>query len=118
VAVKGEWIAYVGPDAGHTIGRKTQVIEAEGRSSFPAWWTATRTFSTTQGLMSFSVYAMTGGTTTFITEIMELTFPLGYEGLLSCLEAFKDQPIKIFSTVPPSITFSKDAAKGPRPWSS
>ena len=31
VAIRDRWIAYVGPDAGHTIGEKTEVIEADGR---------------------------------------------------------------------------------------
>ena len=37
-------------------------------------------------------------------------FALGYSGLIEYLETLKDQPIKIFSTVPPSVTFSRDAA--------
>jgi adenine deaminase len=116
VAVKGEWIAYVGPDAGHTIGRKTQVIEAEGQVLMPGLVDGHTHILYYAGPHEFLRYAMTGGTTTFITEIMELTFPLGYEGLLSCLEAFKDQPVKIFSTVPPSITLSRDAAeRAPKP---
>src|SRR3972149_33057 len=35
VAIKGERIAYVGPDAKHAIGPKTRVIEAKGRFLSP-----------------------------------------------------------------------------------
>ena len=44
-------------------------------------------------------------------EIMELTYSLGYSGLVEWLDAVRNQPIKIFSTVPPSLTFSEDAHK-------
>jgi len=37
VAIKDQWIAYVGPDAGHTIGKNTKVIEAGGRLICPGY---------------------------------------------------------------------------------
>lgn len=111
VAVKGAWIAYVGPDAAHTIGRETQIIEAGGQVLIPGLVDGHTHILYYAAPHEFLRYAMTGGTTTFITEIMELTFPLGYNGLVDCLDTLKDQPVKFFSTVPPSITLSKDAAK-------
>lgn len=111
VAVKGERIAYVGPDASHTVGPATRVIDGEGKVLIPGLIDGH-----THGLYyasprEFLRYAVRGGTTTIITELMELTFPLGYAGLVDCIEAFTNQPIKIFFTVPPSVTFSKDAAQ-------
>ena len=111
VAVKGEWIAYVGPDASHTIGAGTEVIDARGKVLIPGLIDGHTHSLYYASPYEFLRYAMRGGTTTIITEIMELAFPLGYAGIVDCLEAFKDQPVKIFFTVPPSITFSKDAAK-------
>ncbi len=35
VAIAGERIAYVGPDAAHTIGPETEVVEAEGKHLVP-----------------------------------------------------------------------------------
>lgn len=111
VAVKGKWIAYVGPDANHTIGRGTRVIDAQGKVLIPGLVDGHAHILYYAAPREFLRHAMAGGTTTIITEIMELAFPLGYTGLLDCLEIFKNQPIKIFSTVPPSVTFSRDAAK-------
>ena len=37
VAVKGHWIAYVGPDAGHTVGPETEVIDAAGKTLIPGF---------------------------------------------------------------------------------
>jgi adenine deaminase len=110
VATKGKWIAYVGPDANHTIGSGTRVIDGAGKVLIPGFVDGHTHILYYASPQEFLRYAMRGGTTTIITEIMELTFPLGYSGLVECLEILKDQPIKIFSTVPPSITLSKDAA--------
>jgi len=110
VAVKGKWIAYVGPDASHTIGPGTKVIDGAGRALIPGFVDGHTHMLYYASPQEFLRYVMRGGTTTIITEIMELTFPLGYKGLIEYLDTLKDQPIKIFSTVPPSVTFSKDAA--------
>jgi adenine deaminase len=110
VATKGKWIAYVGPSANHTIGSGTKVIDGAGKVLIPGFVDGHTHILYYASPQEFLRYAMRGGTTTIITEIMELTFPLGYSGLVECLEILKDQPIKIFSTVPPSITLSKDAA--------
>jgi adenine deaminase len=110
VAVKGKWIAYVGPEATHTIGSGTKVIDGAGRALIPGFVDGHTHMLYYASPQEFLRYAMRGGTTTIITEIMELTFPLGYKGLIEYLDTLKDQPIKIFSTVPPSVTFSKDAA--------
>jgi len=116
VAVKGKWIAYVGPDASHTIGPGTKVIDGAGRALIPGFVDGHTHMLYYASPQEFLRYVMRGGTTTIITEIMELTFPLGYKGLIEYLDTLKDQPIKIFSTVPPSVTFSKDAAaKAPTP---
>ncbi|MBE9594251.1 MAG: amidohydrolase family protein, partial [Proteobacteria bacterium] len=57
----------------------------------------------------FLKYAMTGGTTTIITETMEI-FPItGYEGVVDFLASLSDQPIKIFATAPSMVSISKKA---------
>jgi adenine deaminase len=104
----------VGSDAGHTIGSGTKVIDGAGRVLIPGFVDGHTHMVYYAAPHEFLRYAMRGGTTTIITEIMELTFPLGYEGLIGFLDTLKDQPVKIFSTVPPSVTFSRHAAaKGP-----
>jgi adenine deaminase len=111
VAVKGAWIAYVGPDADHTIGRETKVVDAQGMVLIPGLVDGHAHILYYAAPHEFLRHVMAGGTTTIITEIMELAFPLGHAGLVGCLDVLKNQPIKVFSTVPPSISFSKDALK-------
>ena len=109
VAIKGERIAYVGNDASHAVGPRTEVINASGKTLVPGlidghthllWW---------YSLEEFLKYAMRGGTTTIITETIEIAFPLGYQGIIEFLESAKDQPIKVFATVPPMPTISPAA---------
>lgn len=110
VAVKGKWIAYVGPDASHAIGPETEIIDASGKVLTPGFidghthmiWYCTP--------YEFLRYAVKGGTTTFVTEIMELIH-FGYQGLLEYLQAVEHQPAKILATVPSGITLSESFRK-------
>jgi adenine deaminase len=111
VAIKGERIAYVGKNAEHTIGPATQVIDATGKVMVPGF------IDTHTHIFSFCVvdeflrYAMKGGTTTIVTELLEPAFFLGYRGVTHFLKAIADQPIKILATVPPMVTISPTVQK-------
>ena len=111
VAIKEGWIAYVGPDASRTIGPDTETIDASGKVLIPGFVDGHAHMILYGRPDEFLRYAMKGGTTTIITEIMELIYPLGYSGLVQWLDHLQDQPIKVFTTVPTSITYSKDARK-------
>ena len=109
VAIKGKRIAYVGPDANHTIGLETKVLDASGSVLVPGFIDGHAHMINYASPNEFLRYAIKGGTTTIVTEIMELAFTSGYEGLVDWLDKVREQPIKIFSTVPPCITFSRAA---------
>ena len=107
VLIKGEWIAYVGPEVGSSINQNTEVVDAHGKLLIPGLIDGHTHLA--DGLYSpaeFLRYSMAGGTTTIITETIE-PFPIGgKEGIIDFLEALKDQPIKIFATVPPLASTS------------
>jgi len=109
ISIKGEWIAYVGDNPADTIGAKTEVIDAEGQTVIPglidghthlAW------FLTAYELLK---YAMKGGTTTIITETMEILPVGGYKAVVDYLSSLRDQPIKIFATAPAVASISQTA---------
>ena len=107
VLVKGAWIAYVGSEAGPSIGPETTVLDASAKILIPGLidghaHLADALYSPAE----FLSRAMAGGTTTIITETIE-PFPIrGEEGIVDFLEALKDQPIKIFATLPPLASTS------------
>lgn len=68
IAVKGSRIAYVGPDAGHTIGADTRVVEANGRYLVP-------------GLLDAHIHVESGMVT--VTEFVRAVAPRGTTGLFA-----------------------------------
>jgi adenine deaminase len=66
IAISGERIAYVGPDASHTIGENTEVIEAGGRYLVP-------------GLLDAHMHVESGMVT--VTEFVRAVAPHGTTGM-------------------------------------
>ncbi|MBL7225829.1 MAG: adenine deaminase [Desulfobacteraceae bacterium] len=106
VAIKGEWIAYVGPDAGHTIGEKTEVIEANGRLICPGYIDAHTHLATYWDIADFLPYAIPCGITTHFTEAESYAFIFGSEGFKAFLDQIENQPVKIYALIPPMVSLS------------
>ncbi|MGW8301470.1 MAG: adenine deaminase C-terminal domain-containing protein [Desulfobacterales bacterium] len=111
ISIKGKWIAYVGRNPQDTIGPKTEVIDAGGQTVIPGLIDGHTHLAWLCRLDEFLKYAATGGTTTMVTETLEVFLVGGYAGLVDLLESFKNQPVKIWSTAPAAISISK-AARG------
>ena len=107
VAVKGERIAWVGKDTRNVTGPETNVIDCTGKFIIPGFIDGHTHLILFYQADQFLRYAMRGGTTTIITELMEVSFPLGYQGVLEYLESLKNQPIKIFGVAPPMVSNSQ-----------
>jgi len=107
VAVCEDRIAYVGQDAKHTVGTKSKVIDAGGKTLIPGLIDGhTHIVNQHYTVSEFLRYVMRGGTTTVVTELSEIAFPLGLQGLLEFLDAIENQPIKLFATIPPLVACS------------
>jgi adenine deaminase len=116
VATSGRWIAYVGPDAGFAIGAGTEVVDAGGRWLVPGLIDGHTHVATRYAPAEFVRYAAPGGTTTVVTELIELASILGAEGIQLMLDALADQPIAFFGTLPPLAAlapFMEDVAPPP-----
>ena len=106
VAMVDEWIAYVGPDAEHTIGKTTKVIEADGRILCPGFIDAHTHLITYWNIADFLTYAIPCGVTTFFTEVESQAFVLGAKGVEAFLDQIKDRPVKIYALIPPMVSLS------------
>jgi adenine deaminase len=108
VTMKGEWIAYVGDDPHDSIGPDTHVIDARGKTVVPGLIDGHAHLADGFYTVSeFLKYAMPGGTTTIITETIEPFPAMGYEGVVDFLDSIREQPIKVYATVPPVASTSK-----------
>ncbi|MFC1902453.1 adenine deaminase C-terminal domain-containing protein [Chloroflexota bacterium] len=109
ILIKGDKIAYVGKNASKSIGSSTQVIDATGKTVIPGIIEGHTHIDYLNSISEFLKYVIKGGTTTIITEVNEISFPLGYHGIIQFLRAIKDQPIKIFIVAPAMATISPTA---------
>jgi len=110
VTSKGEWIAYVGEDPHDSIGPDTQVIDATGKTIVPGLIDGhTHLADGFYAVSEFLKYAMPGGTTTIITETIEPFSAMGPEGIVDFMDSIREQPVKIYATVPPLVSTSKKA---------
>jgi len=111
ITVKGKWIAYVGQNAQDAIGPQTEVIDAAGQTIIPGLIDGHTHIAWMFTPAEFLRYAMTGGTTTVVTETLEPYPVCGYAGVVDFLESLQDQPIKILATAPAAVSISS-AARG------
>lgn len=114
VTVKGEWIASVGDDAIDSIGPDTKIIDAGGQTIIPGLIDGHTHLAWRYDISEFLKYVMTGGTTTIITEAMEPFPVMGYQGVVDFMDSLRDQPIKLFASVPPMVSISKKARRVPK----
>ena len=106
VLIKGDKIAYVGEDAGKSIGRATKVIDAAGKTLIPGLIDGHAHIDGQYSISEILRYAIKGGTTTIISETSNIASHMGYEGVIQFLASIKNQPIKVFATAPPLVTIS------------
>jgi adenine deaminase len=109
VTVKDRWIAYVGQNAADAIGSETVVIDADGQTLIPGLIDGHTHIAWLFTAAEFLRYAMTGGTTTIVTETLEPYAVCGYEGVVDFLESLQNQPIKILATAPAMVSISAAA---------
>ncbi len=113
VTIKGKWIAYVGQNAKDTIGPQTEVIDAGGQTVIPGLIDGHTHIAWMFTPVEFLKYAISGGTTTIVTETIEPYPACGYEGVVDFLESLRDQPIKILATAPAMVSISRTARDMP-----
>jgi len=113
IGIKDKWIAYVGQNAKDAIGPQTEVIDAEGQTVIPGLIDGHTHIAWMFTVAEFLKYAISGGTTTVVTETIEPYPVCGYEGVIDFLESLRDQPIKILATAPAMVSISRAARDMP-----
>jgi adenine deaminase len=107
ICVKDGRIAFVGKNPGGAIGETTEVIDAAGRTVIPGLIDAHTHIAWLFAPGPFLDVAISGGTTTIVTEIYEPYFVAGYAATLELLESMTDQPVKIYTVAPAMVSASR-----------
>jgi adenine deaminase len=106
ILIKGDKIACVGKYAKRGIGPSTRVIDAAGKILVPGFIDGHTHMDYLCSTREVVRFAAKTGTTSIITEIVEVAFRLGYRGIIDYLKSTRGHPIKFWFTLPPMGTIS------------
>jgi adenine deaminase len=104
IAIKGERIAYVGPDASHTIGPETQVIDARDSHLVPGLLDGH--MHVESGMLTVSEFVravIPHGTTGMFVDPHEIANVFGLRGVRLMVDEAAVQPIHVWVQVPSCV---------------
>jgi adenine deaminase len=128
IAVKGGRIAYVGPDASHTLGQRTHVIDAGGRYLVPGLLDGH--MHVESGMVTVTEFAravIPHGTTGMFTDPHEIANVFGLPGVRWMVDEAATLPVHVWVQVPscvpsapgletPGATFGPDEVREAMSW--
>ena len=100
IAITGDRIAYVGPDASHASGPKTAIIDVKEKYVSPGF--ADPHLHIDQFVLpsEFAKKALLCGVTSLFSDPIDIVSVAGYRGFQEFLKLGEDLPIRIFQVVP------------------
>ena len=100
IAIINDRIAYVGPDASHTLSPKTIVIDVNNKYVSPGF--ADPHLHIDQFVLpsEFTKKALLCGVTSLFSDPIDIVSVTGYKGFQEFLKLGEDLPIRIFQMVP------------------
>ena len=100
IAITNDRIAYVGPDATHTLGSKTKIIDVKNKYVSPGF--ADPHLHIDQFVLpsEFAKKALLCGVTSLFSDPIDVVSVAGYKGFQEFLKLGEDLPIRIFQVVP------------------
>jgi adenine deaminase len=104
VAIKGERIAYVGPDASHTIGKETRCIDVGGRYLVPGLLDGH--MHVESGMLTVTEFVravIPHGTTAMFIDPHEIANVFGLDGVRLMVEEAAVQPIHVWVQMPSCV---------------
>ena len=104
IAILGDRIAYVGPDASHTIGEDTEVVDAEGRFLAPGLLDGhMHVESSMLTVTEFVRAVLPHGTTGIFADPHEIANVLGTDGVKMMVDEAAVQPIHVWVQMPSCV---------------
>ncbi len=106
--IKDGHIAYAGPPAEPRLAEHTLRINADSKVVIPGLIEAHTHVMSLVGLEEFTRFVIPSGTTTVVTETIELASIAGEKGFDYFIEALKIQPLRYFYTISPLCGLTPD----------
>lgn len=104
IAIAGEFIAYVGPDASHAIGPDTRIIAAENRYLVPGLLDAHMHVESGMVTVTEFVRAVARrGTTGMFIDPHEIANVFGLKGVKLMVDEARNQPIHVWVQMPSCV---------------
>ena len=100
IAIINDRIAYVGPDAAHTLGPKTTVIDVKDKFVSPGFADPHLHVDQFVLPLEFAKKALLCGVTSLFSDPIDVVSVTGYKGFQEFLKLGEDLPIRIFQVVP------------------
>ncbi len=104
IAISCGRFAYVGPDASHTVGEQTKIIEADGRYLVPGLCDAH--MHVESGMVTVTEFAravIPHGTTSMFIDPHEIGNVLGLDGVRLMHDEALDLPVNVFVQMPSCV---------------
>ena len=104
IAILNGRIAYVGPDASHTIGAQTKIIEAKGRFLVPGLMDGH--MHVESGMLTVTEFVravVPHGTTAMFVDPHEIANIFGLKGVRLMVDEAADQPVHVFVQAPSCV---------------
>lgn len=112
VAITHDRIAYVGPDASHTAGPNTTIIDLEGKYLTPGF--ADPHIHIDQFVMpsELAKQLLLCGTTSLFSDPIDIVSVCGTKGFYEFVKASSNLPIRIFHVVPGGLPVDRKFSHG------
>ncbi len=112
IAIVNDRIAFVGQDASHTIGKKTTVMDLEGKYVTPGF--ADPHIHIDQFVMpsEFAKKSLLCGVTSLFSDPIDIVSTCGYKGFLEFVRQTTDLPLRMFHVVPGGLPVDRKFSHG------
>ena len=112
IAIFGDRIAYVGPNASHTIGNKTKVIDLKEKYVTPGF--ADPHVHIDQFVMpsELAKKSILCGTTSLFSDPIDIVSVTGYKGFQEFVKLTENLPIRFFHVVPGGLPVDRKFSHG------
>ena len=100
ISVAHDRIAYVGPDAGHTVGPKTVSIDVKGGFVCPGFADPHTHIDQFVLPSEFAKKCLLCGVTSLFSDPVDIVSVAGYRGFREFLRLGEDLPVRVFQVVP------------------